>query len=556
MMRAKKNQYFILLIIIIFILNACTYKQTKTDAYSSNTKQKEASFSELVSNSLNREFHNKNYINSLSNTDIPKYISKTVFNYYQDNSFKPYWINDSKTNKSASSYLLFLKNIEMIGLDPNDYLYDEIKSRLSEKRKGPDSYAGFDVILTTSFVELCSDLLNGKKYKYLSNNQKNSVLNTLKETTRKKNFDEILINFSPNLPVYNNLIIALSKYEGIKSSGGWPKITYGGKLKKGQKDPRIKILKKRLSIPGYLDNAYLNNIDFFDNNVERAVRNFQKRHGLYEDGVVGENTLFELNVPVEKRIQQIKLNIQRLRQLPKELGNRYILVNVSNYHLYGIENNNVVLSMKVIVGKPKWNTPIFEETMSYVVLNPKWNIPQSIFKDDILSRIKSDPEYLAKENIIIIDGWESNSTTIDSELIEWDKIDPDKFSYRLQQTQGPANPLGRIKFMFPNNHNVYLHDTPNKDYFYLSRRNLSHGCIRVEKPLDLAEFVFNNKSFTQEKIIELINLGETKYVDLPKPIPVVIQYFTAWADTDGTVSFSRDVYNLDYQAIYQQMSSL
>lgn len=545
-----------LITLTLLFLNGCAYKNPGTTENKFNDKHKENIFSEQISNSLIMEFHNNNYINSLSNTDIPKYISKTVFNYYQDNSFKPYWINDSKTNKSASSYLLFLKNIEMIGLDSNDYLYDEIKSRLSEKRKGPDSYAGFDVILTTSFVELCSDLLNGKKYKYLSNNQKNSVLTTLKKTTRKKNFDEILINFSPNLPVYNNLIIALSKYEGIKSSGGWPTITYGGKLKKGQKDPRIKILKKRLSIPGYLDNAYLNNSDFFDNNVERAVRNFQKRHGLYEDGVVGENTLFELNVPVEKRIQQIKLNIQRLRQLPKELGNRYILVNVSNYHLYGIENNNVVLSMKVIVGKPKWNTPIFEETMSYVVLNPKWNIPQSIFKDDILPRIKSDPEYLAKENIIIIDGWGSNSTTIDSELIEWDNIDPDKFNYRLQQTQGPANPLGRIKFIFPNNHNVYLHDTPNKGYFYRSRRNLSHGCIRVEKPLDLAEFVFNNKSFTQEKIIELINLGETKYVDLPIPIPVVIQYFTAWADTDGTVSFSRDVYNLDYQAIYQQMPAL
>jgi murein L,D-transpeptidase YcbB/YkuD len=272
--------------------------------------------------------------------------------------------------------------------------------------------------------------------------------------------------------------------------------------------------------------------------------------------------------------------MERWRLLPQYLGNRYILVNIANYHLYGIENNNDTINMRIVVGKPQWNTPMFSEEMTHLIINPYWNIPPSIFKDDIAPKIMEDSQYMSKQNMdamglkapekIVVeeaevvkvvvnveatevtDGDNTGETELSEVEIQNKKAQEEYISkvlsgkYRLRQNPGPGNPLGRIKFLFPNKHSVYLHDTPNRGFFKKAQRNFSHGCIRVEKPLELAEFVLSsNPSWTQNTIQSSINKMKTKTVHLDESITVYILYFTTWVDNEGTVNFHKDIYGLD-----------
>jgi murein L,D-transpeptidase YcbB/YkuD len=383
----------------------------------------------------------------------------------------------------------------------------------------------------------------------------------------------------PKYPMYAKLRISLKEYREIAANGGWQPVPYGDKFKKGARGQRVLALSKRLKVTGELDSSTPEG-DLFDETLDQAVRKYQQRNGLYVDGVVGKSTIEALNVPVEERISQIELTMERWRLLPQYLGNRYILVNIANFHLYGIENNNDTINMRIVVGKPQWNTPMFSEEMTHLIINPYWNIPPSIFRDDIAPKIKQDPEYLAKRSIdalglkapekIVVeetevveveDNLESTEVTDENNAEEKELSQAEiqnkqaqkeyaskvlSGKYRLRQNPGPGNPLGRIKFLFPNKHSVYLHDTPNRGFFKRAQRNFSHGCIRVEKPLELAEFVLSsNPNWTQSAIQSSINRGKTKTVYLDQTIPVYVLYFTAWVDNEGSVNFHKDVYGLD-----------
>ncbi|MGH7793053.1 MAG: L,D-transpeptidase family protein, partial [Thermodesulfobacteriota bacterium] len=246
---------------------------------------------------------------------------------------------------------------------------------------------------------------------------------------------------------------------------------------------------------------------------------------------------------------QIELNMERLRWLPQNLGSRYILVNLANFELYVNENNKKIMSMRVIVGKPYWNTPVFTAKMTYLVLNPHWNIPQTIFAEEKLPKIKKDPEYFSKDNIKVLSSWRPNAEVIDPSTIDWSKVTDQNFRFRLRQEPGPGNPLGRVKFMFPNAYHVYLHDTSQKYLFNKTERNLSHGCIRIEKPYELAAYVLGSDP---GRIRAMVSKGLTKNVGLPEPIPVYLVYFTAWVHEDGSIEFRNDIYRRD-ETLYQAL---
>jgi murein L,D-transpeptidase YcbB/YkuD len=260
---------------------------------------------------------------------------------------------------------------------------------------------------------------------------------------------------------------------------------------------------------------------------------------------VGTRTLRALNVPVEKRIRQIELNLERWRWLPQNMGNPYIMVNIAGYGLEVVENETPVLTMKIVVGTAFQKTPVFSGKMTYIEMNPFWNVPHSIATEETLKKIRENPDFFTKENMKVFTAGQDGEA-VNPASIDWSQHSQNNFPYRLRQEPGPRNPLGRIKFMFPNKHSVYLHDTSDPQLFRKERRGYSHGCIRIEKPMDMAEFVMRgSKDWSREKVAAVLKTKVTTVAYLPKPIPVHILYFTAWGNGDGTVHFLEDIYRRD-----------
>jgi murein L,D-transpeptidase YcbB/YkuD len=261
---------------------------------------------------------------------------------------------------------------------------------------------------------------------------------------------------------------------------------------------------------------------------------------------VGPATLAALNVPVEQRIRQIRLNLERWRWLPRDFERRYLLVNIADFELDVIEDGRVRTTMRVIAGTTARRTPVFTGRMTYMELNPYWHIPPIIAKEDILPRLWKDPRYLVRENIRVFRGWAQEAPEVDPESVDWSQVTPEKFPFKLRQEPGPSNALGRIKFMFPNKFDVYLHDTPGRGLFNHNSRSFSSGCIRIEKPIELAEYLLQGQpEWNREKIVAAIHSKKTQIVWIPEPIAVHILYWTAWVDEDGTVHLRDDVYGRD-----------
>ncbi|MEJ2201124.1 MAG: L,D-transpeptidase family protein [Desulfuromonadaceae bacterium] len=336
----------------------------------------------------------------------------------------------------------------------------------------------------------------------------------------------------------------LQRYRALAAAGGWPEIPAGMLLKRGIRHGDVPVLRRRLAVaeaaPGDRNDS-----DLFDEELERAGMDFQARHGLQTDGVVGPLTRMALNVPPGERVNQILVNLERLSWISENLGERYIYVNIAAFTLDVIEHRKKTLSMKVVVGKPYWNTPVFSAPMTYLIINPSWNIPESIIAEEILPRLQETPDYLAKQNIRVLSGGRENPTEVDPATVNWrHMITP--LEYRFRQEPGPLNPMGRIKFMFPNRYNVYLHDTPAKDLFKKWVRAFSHGCIRIEKPLELAQYLLQDSPPSiRAKAEKALVSGELTVVDLARPIKVHIVYLTAWPDDTGRVQFRGDIYGRD-----------
>jgi murein L,D-transpeptidase YcbB/YkuD len=283
---------------------------------------------------------------------------------------------------------------------------------------------------------------------------------------------------------------ALRDYRSIVANGGWPTIPDGPTLARDSTGARIKALRERLALTGDLPGPLSRSNAApreFNERVETAVISFQKRHGLPADGLVDSETLAALNVPAEERVHQLIVNLERYRWMPESLGSRHILVNIAAAELQVVEDGTEKISMRVVTGRSFRQTPFFSGDISYLVLNPFWHVPHSIATEDKLPKIKRNPSYLQQQNMKVFRGWGANETPVDPSTINWSRLSAENFPYRLRQDPGPYNALGRIKFMFPNRHSVYLHDTPRRGDLDQADRTFSSGCIRGEHPIDLAE---------------------------------------------------------------------
>lgn len=482
--------------------------------------------------------------------------------FYSLQEFTPSWITNSGLRKQAYHLVQTIKAAEFEGLNPQDYHLDEIEILLKDFKEPPVKIASIpiekmvelELLLTDAFFLYTSHVSSGRvnpetiHSEWTFKNKKVDLIRILQDSIRKGKIADAIETVQPQSQDYRRLKKALIAYKKIAENGRWPRTPKGPIMKKGDRGDRIAILQSRLVISGDLKPTKRDNSDVFGETLKKAVLKFQKRHGLAEDGIVGRATLSALNVSVNARLKQIKLNMERWRWLQRDFGSRYLLVNIADFRLSVIEKRSSILKMRVVVGKNFRRTPVFVDKMTYMVTNPFWNIPHKLARDDFLSRIKKDPDFLKNQKIRVYESWKYGAQQIDAESVNWKMLGEKNFFYKLVQEPGPLNALGRIKFMFPNKFSVYLHDTPAKHLFNIKKRNFSSGCIRIEKPIELATYLLqDDPNWTRQKILDAIDSLGTKIIRLPKPIPIWILYFTAWVDEGGIVHFRNDVYHRDRQ---------
>ena len=480
--------------------------------------------------------------------------------FYQRRSFSPAWSGDQGVLPQARSLIEEINKADQEGLRPDDYHRANIVSLLKmiEKKQAQGetvdakTWVDLDLLLTDAFMLYSSHLFTGRvnpetiHSNWVVANPNADFVNILQSALDSNQIVNALRDLRPIHEGYVGLKQFLRKYRNIANKEDWSPMLPGTNLRKGDQGAFIQRLRDRLVFLGDLEDSNEEPIDLFDETTELAVIKCQTRHGLKPDGIVGPRTLDILNTPIQHRVRQIELNMERWRWIPRDLGNRYLLVNIADALLWVAENRQRIMEMRVIVGRPYRQTPVFSSKMVYMVINPYWNIPTSLALKDILPKIRKDSNYIAQQKIKIFKDWSKGAPEIDPKTIDWKAYKRQNFIYKLRQDPGPRNALGRIKFMLPNKFAVYLHDTPNRSDFKETNRNFSSGCIRTEKPIDLALYLLqDDHQWSREKLLEIIETGETQVIELQRPITVHIQYWTAWMDENGRINFRDDIYDRD-----------
>jgi murein L,D-transpeptidase YcbB/YkuD len=338
------------------------------------------------------------------------------------------------------------------------------------------------------------------------------------------------VNSSPN-PPYELLQKSLERLSEIQKQGGWPKIVATQKFyMKGQTAPAIKQIKERLRLSGDFNSDDTSSV--FTNELVTAVQKMQKRFGFKQNGVVDALLIKELNVPVESRIQQVLINMERWQNTPASTSGTRLIVNIPEYKLHVYEGNEHVFDMDIVVGAEDHQTVTFNDEMTNIVFSPYWNVPPGIVENEILPAMNRNKNYL-RNNGYEITGYENGLPVI-------------------RQKPGPGNSLGQVKFVFPNEHGIYFHDTPAKTLFQYPKRTFSHGCIRLAEPAKLAQYLLRNvPGWTQEKIKQAMNSGKEQWVKLPATVAVSLSYYTAWVDEEGLLQLRQDIYGLDKKEAYK-----
>ena len=458
---------------------------------------------------------------------------------------KPIISKDWKNKENREELIKSIRNSILEGLFPEDYSYSKLVA-LEEKY---DSLSKSDIEmyekqLSSSFTKYISHLANGKlkpKQIYLDwDIEKNSinadslVINALEN----KSIEEIIESCKPKHNIYKSLKTALIVLSMLPKYEFKPIIT-SEKLKFGDKSQTIISIKKRLQYWNDLSKKdTLSNI--YDEAFNTALKQFQSRHGLEADGVIGKGTISALNFTKEQRRQQIIVNLERWRWFPRDLGINYVVVNIPNFKLHTVQNKDTTKTFNVVVGTEKRKTPILSSIIDNIVFNPTWTVPPTIIKEDLIPGTIKNRKYITNRNITIF-----NNKGKEVSIGDWRSTNAEDYKY--VQSPGVNNALGNVKINFPNNHSVYLHDTNHRDLFVKNMRSLSSGCVRVENPLQLAEYLlYNKEGYTSSKIDSILFFKKTKTVKMIEEIDVHILYFTAWYD-NGLLQFRNDIYNYDHE---------
>ncbi len=459
------------------------------------------------------------------------------------------WIDQQQLTIKAYDALEFIARSVNHGLNPNDY-HQDLLQHLDPERNKSEAHL-FDLMLTDGLLKLMRDISTGRldpaivDPKWAIPRIPFNATTFLQHALSSDHFKTHLSSLIPASDQYRQLTTAAARYQNFVEHGGWSKIPETPELRIGSSHQNIPIIRNRLAVENdtlNLPDPELNN-NYYDEKLEQAVQQFQRRHGLKTDGIIGPATRLAMNVSAAERLQQIQINLERLRWLPDDLGERYIMVNLANYRLTAIDNSQTKLDMRVIVGKNKRSTPSFSSKMTHIVFNPRWYVPNKLARLDLLAKQQSNPNYFDHQNFRVFDNKNGKRTEVDPDSIDWKSMNKQNFPYTLVQDPGKKNALGRLKFILPNPWKIYLHDTPTKSLFNQTQRNFSAGCIRVEDPLALAIFSMTRDN-TRQSLLDIINSDHIHRAELEQPISVYAIYTTVWLNA-GELMFSPDSYQRD-----------
>lgn len=488
---------------------------------------------------------------------------------YGARNFDLIWFTEGGQVQPAVATLLdAIKGVEGHGLEPEDYHLGAITSRLqqlSENNADALALRDLDMLLSDALLLLATHLQRGKTDPKVIDPQWDGSpvqpewlqqsMGELAKPLTPESLSGFLADRLPRDAGYARLQAARQRLSGLVEAEQWTAIGSESLLRPGGKDDRVPKIRQRLIQLGDLAE---NSIVIVDGNAEKtvgsnhystdlsaAVMDFQRRHGLEADGVIGPQSVAALNMSPEERVSQIDVNLERWRWMPRELGQRHVVVNIAGFEMRLIDQGQPTLIKPVVVGRDYRRTPVFSDRIRYLVLNPDWVVPPKLAVQDKLPEIRRSPDYLQRLGYRIYDGWGANRQVIDPASVDWSTVSARNFPYRLVQEPGPLNALGQVKFMFPNQYNVYLHDTPARELFRRSERAFSSGCVRVQDPLQLTALLLEREGWSQQRLDDTIAAGRTQTVNLKEPVPVHIQYWTSWVGDDARLQFRKDIYQRD-----------
>ena len=470
---------------------------------------------------------------------------------YGERQYRPAW----QDRDMAGQVLDLIGASEAEGLRPQDYDYEQLLDLFSRgKKAGPGQervQAQFDVLLTNSVLLYARHLIEGKvnpgpleySWNYSRREfQAESTVETVSQAIDNKSIVSRLAALAPDSWFYGQLKQALAFYRKLQQDIPYSPIPATSVHRLGDSHSEVTGVRRRLSELDFFHSPQPQR-QLFDEDLERAVKHFQAMNGLAADGIVGAGTFAALNVPWSQRIDQVRINLDRIRWVQDDVSENFLVVNIPGFELFYVKDETVVWKTEVMAGAITTETPMFRATIKYLVFNPDWTVPRSIIGRSLYGKFAANPAYVQKSNYKLFD---SNGAEVDAMQLDWSQLGPHKFPYRVVQQPGPHNALGRVKFMFPNKHAIYLHDTPHRELFSRTARAFSAGCIRVQYPLQLAEILLADPDLWPRDTIDDVVAGrELTVVHLANPVDVLLMYWTASPTEEGRVKFHPDIYARD-----------
>ncbi|MCP5084734.1 MAG: L,D-transpeptidase family protein [Alphaproteobacteria bacterium] len=479
-------------------------------------------------------------------------VRKVLTKHYVENEGRLFWVGSPRMDQLIEH----LSNAERDGLFSRDYPVDyliTLKDSLQAGESFTEAYA--ELAFSAFFLRYATDLKIGRFVprkidpELFVSRKKLALVPLLTKLNNYSSLSAFFKDMEPQNSEYRTLRNALRQFQAIEAKGGWQPVDPGETLKPGMTDPRVAQVRARLRASGDISQT-ATDPNVYDEALVIAVRQFQAEHGLDSDGVIGKQSIFAMNIPAKERVRQIIVNLERWRWLPEDLGDKHILVNVASFELRRVEYGSLQEVIRVVVGKPGHRTPVFSNKIKYLELNPTWTVPYSIATKEILPKLQANPGHLGQSYELLQGG-----QSIPFGSVDWASYSRSSFPFTIRQKPGPKNALGRVKFIFPNKHSIYLHDTPSRSLFSRTSRAFSHGCIRVGRPLHLANQLLANApgKWSLRKIQTVLDSAKRTRVNLPEPLAVHLTYSTVFRGLNGAINFRPDIYGRDkrlYRALF------